>query len=96
MEPVIVPVEAVAEATVKRLGVEAIRSGTLARELQPYIVQVPPKARQRLIDNGRAGFVRPDLRGDQFVVLSDLTLYRPEIGLVWEDADYLSVEGAII
>jgi len=63
--------------------------GKAARELQSYIVQVPPKDAARLISNVRAKYWRPDLWGDQFLVLEDTSLYRPEVGLMWEDADVL-------
>lgn len=95
MLPVIVPFDDKARRAVEQLGVEAISSGRLARELQTYIVQVPPRARQKLIAAGRARFEAPQLRADQFVVLTDMSLYREEIGLVWEDAEYLSTEALV-
>lgn len=90
MLPVIVAREEVARETVRKFEVPDIPSGTIARALQTYIVQVPPKARERLIANGRTAYVRPDLRGDQFAVLNDLSLYSEEVGLNWEDAEYLT------
>jgi CRISPR-associated endonuclease/helicase Cas3 len=36
--------------------------------------------------------VAADLRGEAFVVLEHMDLYRDEVGLVWEDAGYLSAE----
>jgi len=92
MVPVVIPRDVRSHEAIRLLGVEAISSGRLARELQPYIVQVPPRARARLIANGRARFEHPILRGDQFCVLTDPDLYTPETGLLWEDADYLSTE----
>ncbi|MBU3921554.1 MAG: CRISPR-associated helicase/endonuclease Cas3, partial [Alphaproteobacteria bacterium] len=92
MVPVIINREEKAANAIRRLGIEAISSGALARELQSYIVQIPPRARARLVANGRAGFVHPTLRGDQFCVLTDPDLYRPETGLLWENADFLSIE----
>lgn len=96
MVPVIVPFDDKARRAIKQLPVEAISSGRLARELQTYTVQVPPKARQELIASGRVAIAAPEFRADQFAVLTDLTLYRPEVGLVWEDAEYLSVESLTI
>lgn len=92
MEPVIIPFDATAREAVKELQFEAIPSGFLARKLQSYVVQVPPEARRLLIDNGHAAFVRTDLRGDQFAVLQNVSLYRAEVGLMWEDAAYLAAE----
>jgi CRISPR-associated endonuclease/helicase Cas3 len=48
------------------------------------------------MSNGRAAFRHPDLRGCQFAVLTDGTLYTDDVGLVWEDADYLATEGLVI
>ncbi|MFB2553754.1 CRISPR-associated helicase Cas3' [Ensifer soli] len=96
MVPVIVPGDAIAEKAVRALGSGGISAGRIARKLQAYLVQVPVQARQMLIDNGHVGFVRPDLWGDQFAILKTMSLYRPEIGLLWEDAAYLAVENSII
>lgn len=95
MVPVIVPFDDRARRAIKQLPVEAISSGRLARELQTYTVQVPPKARQELIARGRVTIVAPEVRADQFAVLTDPTLYKPEIGLVWENASYLSAEALV-
>lgn len=55
-----------------------------ARELQPFIVTVPPKDRAALIE---AGDVRPvDGFGDQFAVLRKEGLYDRTTGLRWERA----------
>ncbi len=95
MVPVIIPIDEKSRAWVDKLGVPEIGSGKLARELQTYIVQVPLKARQLLLANGRVKFIAPELREDQFAVLQDETLYTPELGLLWEDADYLSTEALV-
>lgn len=91
--PVIIPRE---EAAVTALS--ALRGGlppaTAARKLQAYIVQVPPRARASLLANGHVRL--EDGFGDQFAVLVTESLYRDSVGLVWEDADYLQVEDAII
>ncbi|ALA16553.1 MULTISPECIES: CRISPR-associated helicase/endonuclease Cas3 [unclassified Chelatococcus] len=92
MEPVIVANTPEAWSIVERLGSAAIPSGALARELQPYIVQVPPKARALLLANGHVVFRAAEQRGDQFAVLMTGSLYRPDIGLIWEDAGYLGLE----
>ena len=92
MVPVVVPFDDTARAAIARLGVPNLSSGRLARELQPYLVQIPPQARNRLISAGRAGVAAPNLRADQFVVLTDLALYRNDTGLIWDDPDYLGVE----
>jgi CRISPR-associated endonuclease/helicase Cas3 len=96
MAPVIVPGDDKAQSAIEKLGIDKIPSGAIARELQTYIVQVPPQARARLIACGRVTFVEERLRLDQFAVLTALDLYKPEVGLVWEDAEYLRLEQWII
>lgn len=96
MLPVIVPGDDAAKEAVEQLAYPEIPSGHLARLLQRYVVQVPPKARELLVANGHFAFIRPDLRADQFAVLQTPDLYRADVGLVWEDADYLNIESAII
>lgn len=96
MVPVIVAGDDVSKKVVSELGIEAISSSSLARRLQTYCVQVSPNARDLLIRNGHVTFVRPDLRADQFAVLQTESLYREDVGLLWEDADYLGMENMII
>lgn len=95
LEPVIIPFDAKARKAIGELSVEAKTSGGLARRLQRYVVQVPPKARAQLVANGKATFDAAELRGDQFCVLKDESLYHPDTGLIWENADYLSVEESL-
>lgn len=96
LAPLVVAVEPEAEKAVNDLESPQIPSGKLARELQSYVVQIPPKARYALIQNGKASFKARDLRGDQFVVLTDNRLYTAETGLRWEDPHYLSVEDTMM
>ena len=96
MLPVIVPPVGDFESLVQKLSVAEIPSGRLARDLQSYVVQAPPKARQKLIDNGHVVFAAPELRGDQFAVLRTQSLYSRDIGLLWDDAEYLGFENSII
>lgn len=64
--------------------------GKVAREIQSYIVQVPPKARDLLLKNGHVRFVEGF--GDQFAVMENGSLYCDEIGLLWEQANYLGLD----
>ncbi|RWM68079.1 MAG: CRISPR-associated helicase Cas3' [Mesorhizobium sp.] len=96
MVPVIVARAEQAQAAIAKLRIETIPSGVIARDLQTYVVQVPPKARARLIACGHVKFAEERLRGDQFAVLMTPGLYDPEVGLVWEDAEYLSQEAIVI
>ena len=95
MVPVIIRGDAVAEEAIRQLAVEEVPSGKLARALQVYTVQVPAKARDLLIAAGHAAFHHPKLRGDQFCILDDTSLYHPDSGLWWEHAEYLGAEQSI-
>ncbi len=90
MVPVIIPGDAIAQREIDRLEVEAVSSGTLARALQHYTVQIPEKSREALRTNGKGDFAAQHLRGAQFFVLTDASLYRRDSGLWWEGADYIA------
>ncbi|WP_225028037.1 hypothetical protein [Xinfangfangia pollutisoli] len=96
MVPVIVPLDPEAADWVEKLGLAQIPSSLIARKLQAHTVQVPAKARAIMRENGKGTFRNPDLRGDQFFVLCDPSLYREDIGLWWESAEYLSLEESVI
>jgi CRISPR-associated endonuclease/helicase Cas3 len=96
MVPVIVANDATAQAALQDLSRPWISSGAIARRFQPYLVQVPPRARARLIAYGHATFMEKSLRREQFAVLQTESLYHQDVGLVWEDAEYLSTEGLVI
>jgi CRISPR-associated endonuclease/helicase Cas3 len=94
--PVIVPWRApgeadVVEGLVKRLPFVASPGG-IARDLQPYLVQVPPKARAKLIANRAAEIVAEEKYGDQFVVLTNRDIYFEDVGLDWEDPEFRRVD----
>lgn len=96
MAPVIIAETPRAQEAVERLGLSNFSSGRLARDLQPFLVQVPPRARWALMGGGHADYEAPALRGDQFVVLKTASLYRRDVGLLWEDAGYLAMESAMV
>lgn len=96
MVPVIVARDAAARAAVDKLSVAEIPSGRLARELQSYVVQMPETARGLMIANGHVKFMDPELRADQFAVLQTDSLYREDVGMLWEDADYLALDIQVI
>jgi CRISPR-associated endonuclease/helicase Cas3 len=95
MVPVIVPGDDKARKLIQKLSVAQIPSGAIARDLQPYIVQTPPKARERLMACRHVQFMEPGLRLDQFAVLVGEHLYKEDVGLLWEDAEYLSADGLV-
>jgi CRISPR-associated endonuclease/helicase Cas3 len=96
MAPVIIARDEAARRTVEKLGLKDIPSGALARDLQSFIVQIPPKARSLMIANGHVRFTEEKCRGDQFAVLQTPSLYTEEAGLIWEDAGYIALEQGII
>lgn len=96
MVPVIIALEDEAVRAVSRLQVEQIPSSSIARSLQPFSVQVTEKAREILRMNGKGDFEAPELRGEQFFVLSDTSLYVEDFGLWWERAEYLGADQSII
>ena len=71
------------------------RPGRIARQLQPYLVQVPPWVRTNLLDTGAAEVVRKADFNSQFVVLSNMDLYRPETGLTWDEPEFRTIEGLL-
>lgn len=96
MTPVIIAREDAAKDTLAKLAFDGVSVGGVARALQPYLVQVPPKARAKLLAAGHVSFEREKEFGDQFAVLRAPSLYGAEEGLIWEDADYLSLENSFI
>lgn len=97
--PVIVPWHPPGEADVVAtlLGRLPFVSGAggIVRDLQPYLVQVPPKARARLIAAGAADIVEAQTYGDQFVVLTNRDLYSEDVGLDWDDPEFRHVDTGI-
>lgn len=94
MVPVIVTTDSEAKETLWKLRQNRITAGRAARELQRYMVQVPPPYRQKLVSNGHAESI-PGFE-EQFVVLKTQSLYTPDEGLLWEKADDLGIEGNMI
>jgi len=92
MEAVIVAIDEEPRAILRALG-EGMPPGLAARRLQNYIVQVPPRDRGKMIENGHVRFVEDF--GDQFAVLRTENFYSRETGLVWEKADELGFDGIV-
>lgn len=81
MVPVIIRGDETASVNVARLG----ETWALIRQSCPglanYMVQIPVRAREALRANGKGEFAAPGLRGEQFFVLTEGSLYRKESGL---------------
>ncbi|MFN3076472.1 MAG: CRISPR-associated helicase Cas3' [Alphaproteobacteria bacterium] len=85
-----------ARAALAMLKRETSKAGTVARKLQSFVVQVPPKARALLLASGHVSFEQEGRFGDQFAVLRKDDLYRKDVGLLWEDAGYLGLEQSFL
>lgn len=96
MVPVIVAVKPEAQCWVRKLDHSWEHSGKIARALQPYVVQIPERARDILRANGKGSFHATDLRGDQFFVLDETSLYHNDFGLWWEEAEYLGADQTLV
>ena len=100
MVPVIVPYRGAdgsdgrVETLIRQLD-HVRRPGAIARHLQPYVVQVPLHARGVLVSSGAASIMRPKDFAEQFVVLSNLDLYRADVGLTWDDPTYRNAASMI-
>ena len=66
--------------------------GDAPRRLQRYLVNLPIKERARLVVRGAARVIRPDVFGEQFVVLDDPDLYTDAVGLDWTDPTFMEAE----
>ncbi len=93
--PVIIDLEEEAHRALHDLAY-AERLGGVARRLQPYVVQVYSRFRKQLVNNKHVYFAEEERFGDQFAVLFTKSLYREDVGLLWEDADSLDNEVMII
>lgn len=92
MVPAIIAIEESALKEVARLPVDGVPSGLIARALQPYVVQIPEVVRETLRTHGKGSFRSPEVRGDQFFVVDEASIYHDSIGLWWEQAEYLTPE----
>ncbi len=70
--------------------------GGIARKLGRYTVGVPRQVRAKMIADRVAEVIREAEFGDQFVVLVNLDLYTPEVGLDWEDVTFRGAEGLMV
>ncbi|HHD64044.1 MAG TPA: CRISPR-associated helicase Cas3' [Desulfobulbaceae bacterium] len=89
-ESIIIPWDKKAEGLVEALRY-AEHPGGLMRRLQPYVVQVPPKALSSLVTVGSVEKVR-----DRFNVLINMDLYRDDLGLCPEDPTFHEIENLMV
>lgn len=98
MVPVIVPYEprkdAIAGLCERLLFTESV--GGIARKLQRFLVNVPPRDRQALIARGAARVIASERLGDQFVLLTDTALYRKTVGLDLSDPTFMETSAQVV
>lgn len=82
--PVIIPFDKDSKDALKQLEF-AEGCGELARQLQPYIVQLPQQGYNALLQVGAIQPVAPDRYGEQFMQLVNPDLYHQQFGLHWDN-----------
>ncbi|MCH9692856.1 MAG: CRISPR-associated helicase Cas3' [Gammaproteobacteria bacterium] len=95
MLPVIIPYEEAARKALRDLQ-WAKSCGTIARRLQPYLVQLPERALWVLKKTGAVQPVQPELFGEQFIELVNRDLYHEKYGLDWDEPSFISAEKLVI
>ncbi len=85
--PVIIPFDEIAKSALNALE-SADGCGELARQLQPYIVQLPRQGYEALLKVGAIQPVAPERYGEQFMVLDNLDIYHNQCGLSWDNPTF--------
>ena len=94
MIPVIIPYNDEARRLVQALE-HAPHIGWIMRGLQPYTVGVPRRVRAALIASGAVAAVRQTDFPGQLAVLANMDIYRPEVGLTWDDPVFRDAIGMV-
>ena len=99
MEPVIIPWDKHARYLIAQLEDPRLeRPGTIARKLQPYIVNVPRGPFRELQQVGRIVPVQEYRFQDQFMCLAEEArqeLYKDDLGFDWSDPTFRNVESSM-
>lgn len=103
MRPVIVPFhpwtrdELPDVMTTLRMLERAERAGAAGagRKLQPYLVQVPERAYNALLEAHAIQPIASEKYGEQFVRLVNPRLYDARVGLHWENPQFLDAEQVV-
>lgn len=89
--PVIIPFDDEATSALRELEFADGCAG-IARRLQPYLVQLPRKGYQALLDAGAIQPVAGERYGEQFMALVNPDLYHDQFGLHWDNPAFVSSE----
>lgn len=95
MEPVLVPYDADAKATLDALEHAELPPAGVLRRLQQYVVPVPKKVCAALLACGAARAIKPEAYGDRFIRLNTRDLYSKQSGLDWSDPTFRSAESNV-
>ena len=95
MIPIIIPYKQEAEEALRALE-HAERVGSIAKKLQPFLVQIPEQAYKALKGAGAIQPVREKEFGEQFLKLINTDLYHPSYGLNWDDSVYINAENTVL
>jgi len=97
MHPIIIPYDDKAEALIKKLKHSEF-VGSIARKLQPYLVQVPTQAFEALKSAGIGIIapIQPEQFGEQFWELVNRDLYGNTAGLNWDDPYFIDSEKSVM
>lgn len=95
MCPIIIPYDDRAKALVEQLRY-AEYVGPIARQLQPYLVQVPKQAIAALKESGAVESIQPSKFGDQFMSLITRDLYSEEAGMCWDNPFFLKTDSTVM
>jgi len=89
--PVIIPFDDIARDALRALEF-AEGCGELARQLQPYIVQLPRQGYNALLQTGAIQPVAAERYGEQFMQLLNPDLYHAQFGLHWDNPAFIRSE----
>jgi CRISPR-associated endonuclease/helicase Cas3 len=95
MVPILIPRGEKAQEGIRSLRF-ADKVGGIARRLQRFLVNIPPRSRAELIKRRAAEVIQPDKFGDQFVVLTDVDLYREDVGLDVSDMTFMEAVRQVV
>ncbi len=93
--PVIVPYDDDALRYIESLRY-AKKIGGLARDLQPYIVNLPRYGFEALRMAGTIQPVAEEKWGEQFMQLINMDIYSREFGIWWEEPTFMDIANTII
>lgn len=92
MEPVLIPWDSIAKDALDTLRYADAPPAAALRRLQQYVVPVPAKARGTLLATRAAQAIKPEIYGDRFVWLEEMSQYDDAFGLRLDDPVYRSAE----